>query len=77
MNDREKMAKIRVLHHETNDYFMKQYLDPENVNHLDWKLEVLEALASGKTPAEIQHYDDVMDLYPDEDTEINLNYSLD
>ena len=63
----EKMVKIFELLAKVNDRLVDQFFDIESENLLDEKIEVLTALANGKTPNEIPKYYDILELYPKDD----------
>lgn len=64
MNEKDKMKKIKALYEQVDDYFIKEYFDLDSMKNPDWKIEVLEGLLEGKKPYELEHYDDVLEKYP-------------
>lgn len=60
----EKTVKIYELLANVDDEFVNKFFDTESEELLDEKIEVLTALANGKTPNEITKYYEVLELYP-------------
>lgn len=60
----EKKEKILNLLFEVDCYEVSQFFDDESDKMLDDKIEVLEALKSGKPIAEIPKFYDVLELMP-------------
>ena len=60
----EKKVKILDLLFEVDNYEVSQFFDAESDEMLDEKIEVLTALKSGKTIAEIPKFYDVLELMP-------------
>ena len=63
----EKMTKIFELLAKVDDKLVEQFFDVDSDKLLDEKIEVLTALANGKTPNEIPKYYDVLELYPEDE----------
>ena len=63
----EKKEKILNLLFEVDCYEVSQFFDDESDKMLDDKIEVLEALKSGKSIAEIPKFYDILELMPKND----------
>lgn len=61
------MTKIFELLAKVDDKLVEQFFDVDSDKLLDEKIEVLTALANGKTPNEIPKYYDVLELYPEDE----------
>ena len=64
-----KSLDINFLPQQHKDALIKAlvFFDIESDKLLDEKIEVLTALANGKTPSEITNYYEVLELYPKDD----------
>lgn len=60
----QKMIRIYELMSKTTDLLVLKFLDPDSDKMLDEKIEVLESLKDGKSPADIPKYYDVLEDYP-------------
>lgn len=60
----EKRSKIMDLLFEVDCYEVSQFFDVDSDKLLDEKIEVLTALAKGKTISEIPKFYDVLELMP-------------
>lgn len=62
----EKKNIIQGLLVKINDPLFHKFFDEDSNELLDKKIDVLNKLFNGKTPNEIEHYYDVLELYPKE-----------
>ena len=62
--DEKKMLKVLDLLFEVDDPVFKKFFDIDSTKMLDEKIEVLEALKSGKTVDEIPKFYSVLELMP-------------
>ncbi|OUQ33242.1 hypothetical protein [Massilimicrobiota timonensis] len=60
----EKKDIIQNLLMKVYDPLFTQFFDEDSNELLDEKIDVLNQLFNGKTPDEIEHYYDVLELYP-------------
>ncbi len=60
----EKKTKIFELLASVDDMLVDRFFDVESDKMLDEKIEVLTALADGKTPSEIPNFYNILELYP-------------
>ena len=62
----EKKNIIQGLLVKINDPLFHKFFDEDSDKLLDEKINVLNQLFNGKPPDEIEHYYDVLELYPAE-----------
>lgn len=62
----EKKNIIQGLLVKINDPLFHKFFDEDSDELLNEKIDVLNKLFNGKTPDEIEHYYDVLELYPAE-----------
>ena len=62
----EKKNIIQGLLVKINDPLFHKFFDEDSNELLDKKIDVLNKLFNGKAPNEIEHYYDVLELYPKE-----------
>jgi len=60
----EKLERIFELLPQVQDPMVQQFFDTDSEKLLDEKIEVLEALVCGKTPADIPKYNTILELMP-------------
>lgn len=60
----EKKGTIQSLLIKIHDPLFHKFFDEDSNELLDEKIDVLNQLFNGKTPDEIEHYYDVLELYP-------------
>lgn len=61
---KEKLLRVHELYEQIGDTIFLQFFDTMSEENLDKKIEVLQQIIDGKTPDEIDGYNDVLELMP-------------
>lgn len=70
----KKYLKIIERYSEVDDYLIHKFFDLDSYEMLDEKLEVLEDLINGKNPKEIPNYYKILEKYPKNENNNNIEW---